>query len=141
MKEREQQLQTDLNKERRSLMNWKVVWTYSRARLRTAGRNWIRMRRRRREPASASGFLEWGGRAKRRHRFGFFRSSSLEAVAGKGKSIQSAVAASLCRRPPNHASAGRDSEIISGRLPPPTHLRMESIRTMTAAVMMSAVSE
>ena len=54
---------------------------------------------------------------------------------------QSAVAASLCRRTPNQASAGRDSEIISGRLLPPIHLRIESTRTITAAVIIKAVSE
>jgi len=43
--------------------------------------------------------------------------------------------------PVNQASAGNDSEINSGVFRPPIHLRIESIKTITAAVMISAVSE
>src|SRR5262245_24468101 len=41
----------------------------------------------------------------------------------------------------SHASAGNDSETRSGRFRPPIHLRTESTRTITAAVMISTVSE
>ena len=40
-----------------------------------------------------------------------------------------------------YASAGNDSVINSGRLRPPIHLLTESIKTITAAVVISTVSE